>query len=545
MGSSQEASQPPSTQVRSTIVAVTLYPDQATVTRRGAVYLLAGTHTLTFSPLPATLRPQTVMLLSHSERLSYLRDVSVHAVAPTPDPQADEKALLESLRTLETAYHRAKDTLTGLYLQRDFLQDLAQRTPRTFAVGLAQQRVSLEDTTALLQFLGQTQEQLLGAIAQAEAQKHSLDRQLQAARQSLETLKKQANLCCYAVTVQVEVSQTGNYEFDLIYGVEGVCWKPHYRIRLLTAESALHLTRLAYIEQGSGEDWCNVALTLSTGRPLTAIAPEVPPQWVLSLSPEFTRRGTGSRTVFSTRSPSLEEAYRMLGAVPGSELPPIKDVRPLGSSSERTHTLVSLQMLERPTLPHQEHPTLIEIDCHTLPCELVRLALPQTAPHPYIRARLFSTLEGLLPGPVKVFRDEVYLGEMAMPTLHPGHPFTLSFGLDDSIHLTHQLVEREGPKHLHKADSNIAPPRQEAFRYCIHLHNAGTVSQNCLVIAQVPVSQHDELQVELTQAEPPMLSSENGQCCWSLSLAAGAEQTLNYQFKVESSSDAVILGLDN
>lgn len=544
MGSSQEASQPPSIQVETGIVAVTLYPHQATITRRGAVHLEAGTHTLTFSPLPETLQPATVKLLSRGQRLGHPREVSVRSISPDPDLLAEEETLAESLRSLEDAYHRAKDTLVGLHLQREFLQDFAQRTPRTFAFGLAQQRVSLEDTHALLQFLGQTQEQILGAIAQAETHKHTLDHQLQAARQALERWKKKASVCRFTVIAQVEVSQAGHCEFDLLYGVEGVCWKPHHQVRLITADSTLRLTRLAYIEQGSGEDWRNVTLTLSTGRPLSAIAPEVPPQWVLSLPPQVGSKSARVPTTFSTRSPSLEDAYRMLGAVPGSELPSIDEPSSSVASAERSYTVVNLHPAEQATLPSQTTPTLLEIDCHTFPCELVRLAVPQTAPHPYFRARLSPPLEGLLPGPVKVFRDEAYLGEMSMSPLQSGHPLTFPFGPDESIYLSHRLIAREVQR-VPEGQINPAATRQEVFEYCIHAHNAGTESQKCLVMAQIPVSQHPDLQIKLTQAKPPVQSSERGQCCWSISLEAGAEQTLHYQFTVEGPSDGVIVGLDS
>ncbi len=92
------------------------------------------------------------------------------------------------------------------------------------------------------------------------------------------------------VTVSVESAGAGDFELEVIYTVYGAQWEPLYdaRVQLLVPDSPdgllegkLQLSYLAKITQNTGEDWNDVALTLSTAQPnLGTLPPKLEPLYV-------------------------------------------------------------------------------------------------------------------------------------------------------------------------------------------------------------------------------------------------------------------------
>jgi hypothetical protein len=129
--------------LETTLVAVTVYPEQARVTRRGQVQVMAGQTRLVVDALPKTLQLQTVQTHQCSGVDIQLQGVEVIPTAMVADrspgtiasSDASTNALSDRLQELEQRFRQVKDKLAALTLQRDFLTKLATRTAHTFSLG--------------------------------------------------------------------------------------------------------------------------------------------------------------------------------------------------------------------------------------------------------------------------------------------------------------------------------------------------------------------------------------------------------------------------
>ena len=84
--------------------------------------------------------------------------------------------------------------------------------------------------------------------------------------------------------VFVTADKDGPVTFDLSYLVTNVDWTPAYNARLSADRAQLNLEYQAVVNQTNGEDWKDVALTLSTTRPnMSADTPSLSPM-VVSLA---------------------------------------------------------------------------------------------------------------------------------------------------------------------------------------------------------------------------------------------------------------------
>ncbi len=160
----------------------------------------------------------------------------------------------------------------------DVVQLLANNGAARYARALAEGQASLESAAQLLDFSQRADG--AGASGAGRTRKAARDNAEQQASVKLRLAqmgtagRKQEHF----VAVAVESQGAGEFELELTYSVRGASWQPLYDVRVAInqntqaanasdSEGALTLGYGAMLSQQTGEDWTDVALTLSTARP--------------------------------------------------------------------------------------------------------------------------------------------------------------------------------------------------------------------------------------------------------------------------------------
>jgi uncharacterized protein (TIGR02231 family) len=108
------------------------------------------------------------------------------------------------------------------------------------------------------------------------------------------------------ITVKT-LTALSNAQFEWDYLVGNVSWKPFYDIRVKDTKNALQLVSKAYITQGTGEDWNNVILKLSTTNPNeSGVKPELLPIYLSYNQPYI------SQDMVVYKKKNLESALKKL-----------------------------------------------------------------------------------------------------------------------------------------------------------------------------------------------------------------------------------------
>jgi uncharacterized protein (TIGR02231 family) len=530
--------------LETTLVAVTVYPEQARVTRRGQVQVMAGQTRLVVDALPKTLQLQTVQTHQCSGVDIQLQGVEVIPTAMVADrspgtiasSDASTNALSDRLQELEQRFRQVKDKLAALTLQRDFLTKLATRTAHTFSLGLARQQVDLAAVTALLTYV-ETQHIRLGeAIAQQERLKQELDHLLQGVRHQLQEAQATPPETRYQIHIPLTANQTGAVELEISYCVSDAAWEPAYDVRFGGAPDRLQLSYLARVHQTTGEDWEQVSLKLSTAAPERSPMLPQPDAWYVTL-PAADRAKVGPQG--RSRSPMLQDTYRMLGALPGSEIPPqIVEAKPPTQFHAAAIAVVSFDVPQRVTIPSNGSRQRVALSQADFPSQFTYVALPQRCDAPYLQAHLTNPQDGvpLLPGTAHLFRDGGYIGQEQFDYVAPGQSFQLSLGLDERLQVQRELVQRQtaqGQDHC-----------SIALSYRLSIHNPLNHAVQMQVMEQIPISRSDQIIIDLQSANPAITQHQSGLCQWMLTLAATATQQVQYHYTLTHPCEATVLGLD-
>ncbi|MEM6519560.1 MAG: mucoidy inhibitor MuiA family protein [Cyanobacteria bacterium P01_C01_bin.70] len=514
--------------VETDIVAVTVYPEQARVTRQGRIEVHQPQVILDIGPLPSTLAPPSVQAYAQGPAQVMLQKPTLAPVPQAADWQRQEEALSDRLRQTEDQFRRCKDNLSGLNQQQTFLQSLSDQMAHTFAQGLAQQSTDLAHVTAFTDFFEQAHRRNSEAIAAQERQKQELDQQLQEARQALQQFQTSGKTPKYRILIPVTVERSGVLDLSIVYDVINAQWQPAYDVRLQADHPGLQIDCIAEVQQDTGEDWHQVALKVSTAVPEKT--PAIPDSSLLNIQSALrpkksaTLAGNGPRKVKS-RSPVLNEAYRMLGALPGSEIPPHEEEDNWDDAMLQPANAIICFVATNPAqVPSDGEVHRVPVGQLQLDSRLAYVALPQRCSSAYLCAALTNPPEKwpLLPGTAYLFRDGGYVGAEKFEYVAPGASFQLSLGLDERVPIQRELVTQK----------TVSEDGRDLRAYRLTIHNPFDQAIDVTVIEQIPTGRSGEIEVQITSAKPEIDLHPEDQCQWVMQLAPQASEHIFYQYEI-------------
>ncbi|MBM0741685.1 mucoidy inhibitor MuiA family protein [Phormidium sp. CLA17] len=522
------------------ITIVTVYTDQALVTRRGTVSLTGQERSLTLTNLPITLKPDSVRVKGSGTvavRLLGVQTEKNYATEPLDDRVAQ---LTEQIQQLEDQRRTLQDGLAALELRRKFIQSLSERSVDRFSRGLAEQRVNLTQTAELLEFVGQQHNDLAGAIAQQNQALRELDQRLRALQQQLQQIKTPRPKESYSVVVSVLPTGAGEFCLEVSYTVDRASWQPLYDLRVDTQTKLLQLDYLAEVTQNTGEDWADVALILSTAKPgLGTLPPKLAPWYVdASLPPMPAAAPRMQRTRSVAESDDMDVLLGGVGSASAfsdffeaatSGVTQEYAAETVAATAISNGGIVTFQVDGNNNIPGDRSPHKITIFSDQYPCQVEYVAIPKLVSFAYLQAIVTNPENGatLLPGQANIFRDDMFVGTTSLDNVAPGQEFKLNLGIDEGLKLERDLVERKVDKRL------MQDKRLITYAYRVVVTNLREQEATLRLTEQLPVSRNERIKVRLTRSSPPIELGELGKLEWVLPLKPKALQEVTYQFTVE------------
>ncbi len=516
--------------IQSQVIEVSVFQDRARVTRRGTLTPEVGAQQIEFADLPLMLVPDSVRASGRGTANAVLLGVNTRRTYFSETPSGNARALEQQLEQLQDQDTALADQAASVDVQLNFVRTLAAQAAEQLARGIALGRAQMEQGTALLQF---TQEQLTQAQSRAREiaqQRRELARQIAKVTNDLNSIRSSRPRERYATTVEVEVKQAGDLTLDLTYIVNGAAWQALYDVRANVEGDtpSVQWSYLAQVTNSTGEDWNDVALTLSTARPaLTTISPELTP-WYLDRyvqpQPAPAPRMARSAAAFAPLSSELlaDDSF------------PTQAAPVMGMYSEEAHvsgegSAVTFKPPQRVTVPSDGSPHKVNITTLELKPKLDYLSVPKLVQSAYRRATITNTSDFLLlAGNANLFVGGDFVGTMPVKLVAPNEEFEFNLGVDDRVYVERKLMAREVDKRL------IGDRRRVRVGYEIELRNLRTQPIVLELHDQLPVARHEQIKVKLESADPKSNEqSELNELTWNLTLAPNEHRFVRFDFTIE------------
>ncbi len=530
------------------LTAAVVYPDRAMVTRQGSVELATGSQRLEIQGLPLQMNPDSVRVAAHGAARVRLMGLQIQRVFYTETP-AEQTGDLESQLEATQDEAQALDAQITLVMQnRQQIEALSGHT-KIYAKALGSGKMELGAQLALLEGLREQAARLDAENQALLAGKRTIERRIEQLKKQLEQLRNLRPRERYTALVEVEAMQAGELTIELSYVVNGAGWQPLYDLRLSeeAEKPVLEVSYLAQVTQQSGEDWREVALTLSTARPaLAATIPELEPwyiQPVVRPAPRFASQAAlpAMADRMKMSAPAAPPPLEMGGETNFAEMAGATPLEAEEASArvDQSGAAVSYVVPGKVSIPADGAAHKALAARYNLSPELDYVSAPGVVQAVYRRARARNdSAYTLLAGKANLFAGGEFIGATGLELIAPQGEIELFLGVDDRLKIEREIKRREVDKTI------LGGKRRIRYGYEIRLENLLESRAKITVHDQIPVARHEEIKVRLETCEPkPTAQSELNLLNWELELAAKEKRTLRFDFSVEFPQAMEIRGL--
>ena len=518
-----------STATDAPIVAVTVFPDRARVTRRTRVVLPAGEHRVVFDDLPAVLDEDSVRVAGTGPATVLGVDVAWRF----PAEATDEVTVQLRQQVLE-----AKARLAGLDDEDavaagrlEFYAGLAQRATRTYAVALAAGDTDPGRVAELGNALAAQQAAVREQRRTLAHQRDEAREEVEARQRALDARQSRPQPDVRSVGVDLEVGAESDVELELSYVVTGAWWHSAYDVRLTPdgPGRSLVLSWFGLVTQQTGEDWPECDLRLSTARPSGAVSvPELSPWFLDRVRPAppppvpMATQGYGAsapamvRTLYAEDGPLRESVATVEQGATAATYRPARAVAVPADATAHRATVAVLR----------------------LEAKLDYVTAPVRAAEAHLRATVVNTSEHTLPaGKAAVFHVGEFVGSAQLDVWAPGEEVELALGVDDRVRVERELVRRGATKPM------LGAARRRDAEHRIRVTNHTPAAARVTVLDQLPVSRDEGIVVKEQRLEPvPTERTDLGVLTWLLDLAPGETRDIHVGVRVESAKGVDVLG---
>ncbi len=523
----------------SKVDAVTVFPSGAEVTRVAEARIMAGEHALVFEGLPGDLMAETIRV--EGDALGKIEIGSVDArmvYVGSSDIDARRKTMEAQIQALQDERAVLDQTISDAEYQKSLMQQLASGA---FTAPLKEgegKSFGAADLGQLLDLVGGKLQTLSKLVLEARVRQRQIDQTVNGMSNQMAMLAppEQARML---VTVHLAAPADVTGTFRLKYRIAGAGWEPIYDARLTSPDegkaSKIELVRRAAVTQSTTETWSDVALTLSTARPVGATAaPDILPQLIdgydTGRAANYVRRDGAKLEAPAPSSQAVGEVSQ--DAAKDDELKKRKEVQQMQAQVEIAGFQALYAIPGRVSIDNTGTAKNVRIDTSEIAAKLSARAVPKLDPNAYLTAAF--TLNGetpLLPGTTMLYRDGVFMGQGYLPLLSPGEEAKLGFGADDLIKVKRVEVKRQRGEEGLLTTSNI-----DERAYDITVKNLHSFAIPVTVIDQMPYSAQEDITVDImpgmTPATQKDFEKKRGVLAWSFDLEPKADKVLKHGFKV-------------
>lgn len=468
----------------SRIDAVTVFPDAAAVTRIGEARLPQGQHVVLLRGLPAALDPASIRVEARGEGGLVIGSADVRRSPGEAQPAQEHARLLKELR-VELA--RVRGRIEAIEAQKRAVADFARIAAE--AAGKDGAGFDVDRARAAWLAVGEGTAQANEGLIVEQARAADVEAEIRAVEATIGRGRPPA-LPVVDLAIAVEAEREGAAQFSVTYRVAGARWTAVYDARLDTQANGaakLELVRRAAVTQRTGEDWTDVALTLSTARVTGgSSAPEVQTQ-ALNLREAMAALSERNRTLAAPApaAPMAADAMRRQGmeAAPAQEQEAAVNVTAFSASFSPPGRL---------TVGRDGATRTFRLSSHALDAALTARVAPSLEPRAYLSAGVtWADDAPLLPGEVSLTRDGVFVGKARLGAIAGGEQFDLGFGADDRI-----KVERVPVRRRDNDPSGWNASRTQIVDHRTIVTNLHRRPMRISVVDRIPVSDNSAITVE-------------------------------------------------
>ncbi len=513
----------------SRIVAATVFDDGVLVERQFKTP--GGTRHVQLACLPPGFQAESLRI--DGDASLHVGDVRTEAVTGDAALACQRGPIDGRIRALE----EQKAALTTQSSANDMTLDYLRRWNGSTDAAPAVRASAPARALPAADVLRKSAAELLADQARLAHQVADLDRQLAELQKAVhKTVKGDW------ATLRLDLSTTGPATLRMRYPLRSAAWRLTYRAALDTATSTLHIDRQAEISQNTGEDWSDVALTLSIGRVDQPAHPaRQPDSWNLT-PPERVSPSAGANDV--QRVEITGSSISPFWTLPESPVavPRIDTTPVVGIKVEERDWQTLFHTTQPVTMPSDGQPHMLALDSLAVPVKVREQVIPLQGLTAYVLADAPAPAGSWPDGKTQVWRDGSLIAQgIDWSPDDDDDRLSLYFGRDDRVRVS---VQR--PPSMSVSIGLFGGEKQQSWGSVFVIANEHATPQTIELIDPAPVS-HDETVKVVSKYDPAPSAIDwrhkPGVNAWTFQLAPNEKKQISVSHQVTFPKDTRIRDL--
>ena len=398
----------------SRITEVIVYEDRAQVTRAAKAGLQAGENEVVFKHLPASVMEDSIRASGKGTVPVKITGLEIERVYLRDAAEEKVRGLKERIQKLRDRDTELSYNLAALKEQREFVTSIRMGTTDRISKELLAAKPHPEEWEKVSAFIRRGMDENSGERMKVEAARRENKKEIDALERELAQLSAGAKEE-KTVTVSLDAGQDGAFTVDLSYTCSGARWIPIYDARADKKNEDVEITYKGAVIQATGEDWSDVALSLSTARPSAGGRPGELYPWYISIHPPYEMKQTLERE-FALREaaapPMLMEGAIDKEAIGADEL---MEAAVSTATAEKRGQAVLFKIAKRESVPSDGNPHMTTIAIEKLKAGFSYTAVPRLNELAFLKARVTNdTSYPFLAGKINVFLGPDFIGPSFM-----------------------------------------------------------------------------------------------------------------------------------
>jgi uncharacterized protein (TIGR02231 family) len=520
--------------VEAPIQAVTVYPLGATIIRESPITLPQGTSVVVVDHIPLGIDANSIRVDGMAGASAQIQGVSVRRAEEDADGDPARQELVTQIEDLRDDLQALEDERAGLEAQRQFINNLIETGPAGFADLLGAQGGGIDQWQAAWDLVGEGVFRVERSLRDVDLLARDIDEEIR------ELLDELANLPTEPPHLEILIETAAVAATELVlevsYRVSNAGWRPAYDAFLTTEagddEPSISLVRRAEIYQTTGEDWSDVAVTLSTTRPSGGTQAPTVGEQVIGVYEVNDR-------VAAAPAPGLAMEAAEAMALGGDANQPVGQLQAVADFGDfRADFVIPVPV----SIASGAGARSVQLATDDAQARLFVEVAPRLAEVAYLTASFTVASEApVLAGEVTLFRDDAYVGTGQIAFANPGEEISLGFGVDDQVRVTWTLASRDsGERGLLNRVAFVE------LEYRAIIDNNHSRDIEIMVVDRIPVSEHERVVVtRLEQTTEPTeegVDGRRGVLAWTYGYAAGESREITIAYSISWPVDLSIYG---
>ena len=504
--------------VETEVKNVYVYLQGAVVCRQGRVRLKNGRNTVYISGISKSAVEESVRLNPEGE----IKIEMIQVLDRIPKTETEEELPYDT--EIKDLLGQEKKTQQRIH-DIELMKEVWLENARNLMKGSA-------DLSQAVAFIESLPEKISGLNEETEKLKEKLS--MIQGEAVLKTKQQEAEEDRYAlpcVMAQIWSDQDGDCDFTLEYMEKRANWKPFYEIKGNEAGAPVTIRLKGSVMQNTDEDWKNIRLKLSTGKP--GSFQEKPDLEPILLDYRKTKYSDyGSERDFSVAIPVHFPPSIQSKDDPFEDnehtVDYFQDEIKMPDVSSESNMLVTEYDLNGPwDIPHGLNETAFELKESNMAADYVYYAYPGYNNGAFLYAEINSNERtDMISAVAKVFFGQSYIGEYRInPSKWRESPL-VPFGVEHRISVSKEKIMKS------RSALMLGGKERQTYEYDIVVTNYMNNTISLHIEDQIPVSANVEITVEPMELSGGKLKEDTGNVVWRPSLKAGETVRFPVRYQV-------------